>query len=77
MVDPLKKDLETAPVAYRKKVLFNRATRKYGNKYFRTLADTSEFISIQAHPYAKLPSPELTPPNLSFLYRHRDANYRL
>lgn len=57
MVDPLKKDLETAPVAYRKKVLFNRATRKYGNKYFRTLADASEFVSIQAHPYAKLPSP--------------------
>lgn len=73
MEDPLKKELECAPSAYRKRVLFNRPTRKYNNKYFLTIADKNDFISIQAHPYAQMGQLHA----LSFMFRHRDHSYRL
>jgi hypothetical protein len=75
MQDPIKKELESSPAAYRKRVLFNRATRKYNNKYFYTVSDRSEIITIEAHPYARLPAKDLV--NLSFLFRLGDHNYRL
>lgn len=74
MVDPIKKELESAPAAYRKRILFNRPTRKLNNKYFCTLTDPAHFLTLQAHPYAK-PNPH--PFQLSFLFRERDDNYRL
>jgi hypothetical protein len=74
MVDPIKKELETAPAVYRKRVLFNRPTRKLNNKYFLTLTDPAHFLTLHAHPYAK---PHQHPLQLSFLFRERDRNYRL
>ena len=54
MQDPIKKELECAPAVYRKKILFNRPTRKFNNKYFFTLSGPAQFITITAHPYKQI-----------------------
>lgn len=43
--------LEKSPEAYRKKIIFNRADRKYGNKYFVTLKTKQELLPITSHPH--------------------------
>lgn len=47
----IKKELETSPEAYRKKIIYNRVTRKYNNKYFYTLGSKNDYFTVKAHPY--------------------------
>lgn len=72
----IKKELETSPEAYRKKIIYNRVTRKYNNKYFYTVGSKNDFFTVKAHPYKseQLKSSLL---DLSFLYKQKDPNYCL
>jgi hypothetical protein len=74
MQDPIKRELECAPAAYRKRVLFNRPTRKLNNKYFFTLNDPAHFITIAAHPFTQAAKQLF---DLAFMHRLKDHNYKL
>jgi hypothetical protein len=72
----LKKELECCPEAYRKKIVYNRVSRKYNNKYFYTIGGPSEFIAVKAHHYKSEQLRDAVQ-DLSFLYKEKDPNYRL